>query len=411
MGLPFGAAQPASFRYTMSKSIRLAAIAALSVGLGMGGAALDSVHAQSAPLAMTASEASEGGGGEMVSSALARGRYAVVIDLDVNKLFFKQGDVTLWSAPIGTGTGLRLKTEDNEWDFSTPSGVYHVKYKEENPVWIAPDWYFVENKLPIPPVDDKKRLFPGGLGAAAVYIDHDLAIHGTDKPELLGQRVSHGCIRLANKDAIRLFHNVQVGTEVVIVGGEDVPEPEVVDQPARGNDPSTFSPANPKPQPKDPLLEDWKRMPTEQLLMVLGDEFWMEPDASRWPEVARLLLKRALDGGDGLALRGLLVAVIGLPSTSVEREYQTFLADAFMRSPLPTMEALSQLEPRYREPAAEAIVNASIGLYPGELDAHSVPWPTGRVPKTLLGPDARRGWNALSRAEERLRTGEQRRAM
>jgi lipoprotein-anchoring transpeptidase ErfK/SrfK len=80
---------------------------------------------------------------------------------------------------VGTGTGLRLEGPDGEWDFSTPDGIFHVQYKEESPVWMAPDWYFIENKLPVPPPNDAKRRFPGGLGAAAVYIGEGLAIHGT----------------------------------------------------------------------------------------------------------------------------------------------------------------------------------------------------------------------------------------
>jgi hypothetical protein len=389
--------------------IRIVA-AALPAALALGAAVPLPAAAQSAPLALhTAAEGSLGGGEErIVSSALERGRYAVVIDLDRNELSFRQGDVTLWTAPVGTGTGLRLETEENEWDFSTPNGVFHVKYKEEDPIWIAPDWYFIENDLPVPPANDKKRLFPGGLGEAAVYIDHDLAIHGTDKPELLGQRVSHGCIRLSNKDATRLFHNVQVGTEVVIVGGKrarHAREEEAKAAPKGKDAAKLFNPAAPKPQPKDPLLEDWKTTATPELLVALEDELWMDPKTSRWPEVVRLLLKRALDEGDDLALRGLLMAASDLPTVAVEREYRTFLADAFARGTRRTLEALSELDPRYRNRAADAIVAASVGLYPGELDARAVPWPTGRIPESMVGPEGRRGWMALSRAEKRLREG------
>ncbi len=94
----------------------------------------------------------------------------------------------------------------------------HVQFKEQNPIWFIPDWWFIENKLPIPPADSPGPQQEGGLGAAAVYLGNEIAIHGTDKPELLGQRVSHGCIRLSNENALRLYHNVQVGTPVVIVG-------------------------------------------------------------------------------------------------------------------------------------------------------------------------------------------------
>lgn len=385
----------------MRQTIRSLAAAALLMGAGgVGG-----LQAQAPPLAMRTSAGGAGEGGEVVSSALARGRYAVVIDLDANRLYFRQGEVTLWSAPVGTGTGLRLETEEHEWDFSTPNGVFHVQYKEEDPVWIAPDWYFVENGLPVPPANDRRRLFPGGLGAAAVYIDHDLAIHGTDKPELLGQRVSHGCIRLSNKDALRLFHNVQVGTEVVIVGGKRHPEPARTVA-RKGSARATFDPAAPRPQPKDPLLERWERMPTARLLRVLEDELWEDEESSRWPEVARLLLNRGL-GRDDLALQGLLAGAADLPAAA-EQEYRTFLADAFSRGTRRTLEALSELQPRDRDRAAEAIVAASIGLFPGELDAHSVPWPTSRVPRTAVGSEGRRGWSALSRAEERLRSASRR---
>ena len=43
-----------------------------------------------------------------------------------------------------------------------------------------------------------------------------IGIHGTDAPELLPGRVSHGCIRLDNRDIIRLTALMPVGTPVTI---------------------------------------------------------------------------------------------------------------------------------------------------------------------------------------------------
>lgn len=43
-----------------------------------------------------------------------------------------------------------------------------------------------------------------------------VAIHGTSLPELLGQRVSHGCIRVGNRDIVRLSRIVRPGTPVII---------------------------------------------------------------------------------------------------------------------------------------------------------------------------------------------------
>ena len=44
-----------------------------------------------------------------------------------------------------------------------------------------------------------------------------IGIHGTDRPDLLPGAVSHGCIRMANEDIVRLGRLLRVGTPVVIV--------------------------------------------------------------------------------------------------------------------------------------------------------------------------------------------------
>jgi lipoprotein-anchoring transpeptidase ErfK/SrfK len=43
-----------------------------------------------------------------------------------------------------------------------------------------------------------------------------VGIHGTDRPELLPGRVSHGCIRMKNRDILRLARLMPVGTPVTI---------------------------------------------------------------------------------------------------------------------------------------------------------------------------------------------------
>lgn len=43
-------------------------------------------------------------------------------------------------------------------------------------------------------------------------------LHGTPAPEMIGKTGSHGCIRLANWDAVRLGRMVKVGTPVTFVG-------------------------------------------------------------------------------------------------------------------------------------------------------------------------------------------------
>lgn len=41
-------------------------------------------------------------------------------------------------------------------------------------------------------------------------------IHGTPDSEPMGIALSHGCIRMKNADLIKLFNEVEVGTEVII---------------------------------------------------------------------------------------------------------------------------------------------------------------------------------------------------
>jgi lipoprotein-anchoring transpeptidase ErfK/SrfK len=43
-----------------------------------------------------------------------------------------------------------------------------------------------------------------------------VGIHGTDAPELIPGRVSHGCIRLRNHDILRLAKLMPVGTPLTI---------------------------------------------------------------------------------------------------------------------------------------------------------------------------------------------------
>jgi hypothetical protein len=42
-------------------------------------------------------------------------------------------------------------------------------------------------------------------------------IHGTSDPSSIGKRVSSGCIRMLNEDAIDLYNRTPVGTKVVVV--------------------------------------------------------------------------------------------------------------------------------------------------------------------------------------------------
>jgi len=44
-----------------------------------------------------------------------------------------------------------------------------------------------------------------------------IGIHGTDEPQLIPGRPSHGCVRMRNRDITRLWQLIQVGTPVEII--------------------------------------------------------------------------------------------------------------------------------------------------------------------------------------------------
>ena len=145
---------------------------------------------------------------------LHEGRY-VVVHLAENRVFVFDGERAVWSAPSGTGTGLRLDTGTHRWKFSTPKGMFRVQRMEKDPMWEAPAWHFVEKGVPIPPQNSPARLMAGVMGNTAIYLGDGIAIHGTNQPQLLynpdpeARRVSHGCIRLAPSHAAKFYSLVR----------------------------------------------------------------------------------------------------------------------------------------------------------------------------------------------------------
>lgn len=68
----------------------------------------------------------------------------------------------------------------------------------------------------IPPVDSKQRHYQGVLGHYRLDIGDGYGIHGTDQPEKLGSRVSHGCVRLGDNDIATLYAMANIGDTVII---------------------------------------------------------------------------------------------------------------------------------------------------------------------------------------------------
>ncbi|OMI09540.1 MULTISPECIES: L,D-transpeptidase [Bradyrhizobium] len=97
----------------------------------------------------------------------------------------------------------------------TWSGEQVVARKTEWPDWRPPAEMI--SRQPYLP-----RFMAGGpgnpLGARAMYLgDTEYRIHGTNKPDTIGKRVSSGCIRLTNDDVMDLYDRVKVGAKVIVL--------------------------------------------------------------------------------------------------------------------------------------------------------------------------------------------------
>lgn len=145
------------------------------------------------------------------------GELYVVVDTESNRLTLRQGATVLHTAVVGTGSRHFIEAETGaNWFFETPIGSFTVLGKERNPVWIRPDWSYVEENMPIPPVHDPDRLVRGVLGKYALLLGNGYKIHGTKWTKLLGTHFTHGCVSLGDKDLEIVYQSVKIGTKVYL---------------------------------------------------------------------------------------------------------------------------------------------------------------------------------------------------
>lgn len=149
--------------------------------------------------------------------AMAPTGFYVVINTAGNRVVLYNGDKVEAEmiASCGSGNVLVDPKGGRRWTFDTPRGVFTVKAKVADPVWIKPDWAFIEEGEPIPR-NRADRAEPGMMGDFAIGIGDGYYIHGTLYSRLLGRNVSHGCVRLGDADIDRLYHALNKGDRVYI---------------------------------------------------------------------------------------------------------------------------------------------------------------------------------------------------
>ena len=204
--------------------------------------------------------------------SLAARRYLVIALAD-NRISFREGDRVLFESRVASGSGRTLEQTSGgrRWKFDTPRGRLVVERKDVDPLWVPPDWHYIEvarqkrlkiarlergmtiptangvvavsgnnvvlrtpqgreipydvgdgreiivgGRVIIPPYGTNQRQYQGVLGNNRLYLGDGYGIHGTNNPRSIGTSVSHGCIRMRNEDIETLFRIVDVGTPVYI---------------------------------------------------------------------------------------------------------------------------------------------------------------------------------------------------
>lgn len=95
--------------------------------------------------------------------------------------------------------------------FETPVGIFPIKSKIPVDDWVRPDWYFIEEREPIPARWEDRRV-PGFFRYKLVF-EGARYIHYA---EATGGRLTHGCLGLDWQDAEAVFHTLSVGSYCII---------------------------------------------------------------------------------------------------------------------------------------------------------------------------------------------------
>ena len=98
----------------------------------------------------------------------------------------------------------------------TPKGEWHVVAKT-----LLPEFRWDKSVLMTGKRSDTFFQLPPGpnnpVGITWIALNKPgIGMHGTAEPDTIGRSASHGCIRLSNWDAFKVFGMVAPGTKVII---------------------------------------------------------------------------------------------------------------------------------------------------------------------------------------------------
>jgi lipoprotein-anchoring transpeptidase ErfK/SrfK len=150
--------------------------------------------------------------------AYTPGQSYLVINTTDNRFFLYRNKKLFREGFCSTGSYTKLTNAEGSrhWIFKTPKGHFWIQQKITSPLWIRPDWSFVEEGLPIPPANDESRFEYGVLGDYAMSLGDGYLIHGTIYKRFLGMPVTHGCVRLNDDDLEAIYSTLNIGSKVYI---------------------------------------------------------------------------------------------------------------------------------------------------------------------------------------------------
>lgn len=132
----------------------------------------------------------------LVNKAELQGEKSIEVDISEQRMYLKAGDIVIREFPVSTGT----------WRTPTPYGHTNILYKQD--VRVAAKWpHYIMPKW--------MAFRAGGYGIHALpSISFDNGYYWREALNHIGQRRSHGCIRLLPQDAKFAYNFTEVGTPV-----------------------------------------------------------------------------------------------------------------------------------------------------------------------------------------------------
>ena len=114
----------------------------------------------------------------------------LVADLSDKILYLYEGD----------SVGEMFDIADGKDPYPTPRGAFRIKKLTWNPRWVPPDSKWARNKTAKAPGHPENPM----KVVKIFFKEPDFYIHGTGDVESLGSAQSHGCIRMAPEDVMKV---------------------------------------------------------------------------------------------------------------------------------------------------------------------------------------------------------------